>query len=476
MATTTVTGTGGLSTKANGSEPGVHYAQNVTEMNEVVCYTPSMMLSNGVWSGESPMAFTIPVFVVQLTIIIVTSRILVFVLRPLRQPRVVSEILTGLILGPSVIGRYTNFGELFFPLRSVSVLETMANLGLLYFLFLVGVEMDLSMIKRTGKKALAVALGGMFLPFLVGTFAAFYYFNNQVHPGTFLLFVGVCLSVTAFPVLARILAELKLLNTDLGRVAISAAVINDLLSWILLALAIALSESRGSALIALWVVLSGTTFIFFCLYAVRPTVTWMIKRTPEGEPMSDINLSFILAGVMLSGVLTDAIGIHAIFGAFVYGLVIPNGQLGATLIDKLEDFVSGLLLPIFFAISGLRANIASIQDVGACVVLITIILLACAGKVAGTLFICRIYGMPYREGLSLGMLMNTKGLVEMIVLNVGREQKVSAPLRRQGHGAQGSPRTHRALFFHKRVPLDLHHLALSKGTDNFNTSLLSLRI
>ncbi|KAL6013183.1 hypothetical protein ACLOJK_003675 [Asimina triloba] len=407
------------------SSPGLVNAQNVTDVNQVVCYTPSMMLSNGMWNGKSPLSFTIPVFVIQLTLIILTSRILVFLLKPFKQPRVVAEILAGLVLGPSVMGRVGNFGRLFFPLRSVSVLETMANLGLLYFLFLVGVEMDLSVIRRTGKKAMAIAVGGMILPFFVGFISTIRKgaADISVHRGTFVLFVGVCITITAFPVLARILAELKLLNTDLGRIAISSSIINALICWILLALAIALSENNGNVLVAFWIIISGATFIFFCIYVVRPLILWVIKRTPDGEPINEMFVSFILAGVMLSGFVGDAIGIHAVFGSFVYGLVIPSGPLGASLIERLEDFISGVLLPLFFAISGLRADIAIVTDVDLAMTVVVTVLFSCVGKVFGTVVTCRMLGMPVREGLSLGMLLNTKGMVEMIILNVGREQK-----------------------------------------------------
>lgn len=325
------------------------------------------------------------------------------------------------------MGRSVVLAKAVFPPRSITVLETMANVGLLYFLFLVGVEMDLSIIKRTGRKAMVIAVAGMVLPFIVGITTSFIFRHSSknIQEATFLLFLGVALSVTAFPVLARILAELKLLNTELGRVAMSSAIVNDMCAWILLALAIALAENQGNALASLWVVLSGTAYVLFCLFAVRPAIGWIIRRTPEGETVSEFYICAILTGVMVSGFVTDAIGIHSIFGAFVFGLVIPNGHLGASLIEKLEDFVAGLLLPLFFAVSGLRTDVSTITALSTWGYLILVIVLSCAGKVVGTLVIALFYDMPFREGFSLGMLMNTKGLIEMIVLNVGRDQKVS---------------------------------------------------
>ncbi|GER40847.1 Cation/H(+) antiporter 15 [Striga asiatica] len=392
----------------------------------IVCYAPTMITTNGIWQGDNPLDYSLPLFILQLTLVVVTTRLLVIALKPLRQPRVISEILGGIILGPSVLGQSRKFANTVFPLRSVMILETMANVGLLYFLFLVGVEMDIAVIKRTGKRAIVIAIAGMVLPFLIGVSFAFMLHQSTefVRLGTFILFLGVALSVTAFPVLARILAELKLLNTDIGRVAMSAALINDVCAWILLAFAIALAENEAMSLASIWVILSSTLFVVFNVYVVRPIISWMIQRTPEGEPISEFCICLILTGVMISGFVTDAIGTHSVFGAFVFGLIIPNGPLGVTLIERLEDFVSGLLLPLFFAISGLKTNIGSIKGVATWVVLGIVIVLACAGKVAGTLLVSLYYKIPFYEGLTLGLLMNTKGLVEMIVLNVGKDQKV----------------------------------------------------
>ncbi|GJT53196.1 cation/H(+) antiporter 15, partial [Tanacetum coccineum] len=373
-----------------------------------------------------PLNYSLPLFLLQLILVVVTTRVLVFLLKPLRQPRVISEILGGVILGPSVMGRSKTFANAVFPLRSVMVLETMANIGLLYFLFLVGVEMDIAVIRRTGRKAIYIAFAGMILPFLMGiSFSFLLHQGTQgVKQGTFILFLGVALSVTAFPVLARVLAELKLLNTEIGRIAMSSALVNDMCAWILLALAIALAENENVNLATLWVVLSSAGFIVFCVFVVRPMISWVISKTPEGESVNDFYIGIILTGVMISGFITDAIGTHSVFGAFIFGLVIPNGPLGVTLIERLEDFVSGILLPLFFAISGLKTSIGAIDGADTWAILALVIILACAGKVAGTLLVALIYQMPFYDGVTLGLLMNTKGLVEMIVLNVGKDQKV----------------------------------------------------
>ncbi|PIA61618.1 hypothetical protein AQUCO_00300855v1 [Aquilegia coerulea] len=395
--------------------------------SQVICYAPNMVTTNGVWQGGNPIDYALPVFILQITCIVVITRVLVFVLKPLRQPRVISEIIGGILLGPSVLGNIPFFSDLIFPMKSIMVLETMANLGLLYFLFLVGVEMDLAVIKRTGRKAMVIAVGGMFVPFAIGTCFALIFKrgndNEKANHISFLLFLGVAVSVTAFPVLARILAELKLLNTELGRIAMSSALINDMFAWIILALAIAIAEKNTPAWATIGVLGCSVAFVLFCIFIVRPAIHWIIRHTPEGENFNEVYICLILTGVMISGFITDCIGTHSIFGAFVYGLVIPNGPLGATLIEKLEDFVSGLLLPLFFAISGLRTDFGKVEGKN-WLSFLSILLLACASKVGVTLLLALYYQMPFQEGLALGLLMNTKGLIEMIILNVGRDQQV----------------------------------------------------
>ncbi|XP_019415649.1 PREDICTED: cation/H(+) antiporter 15-like [Lupinus angustifolius] len=403
-----------------------HYNASATE-EYIVCYAPTMITTNGIWQGDNPLNYSLPLFILQLSLVVSATRIFVFILKPFRQPRVISEVLGGLVLGPSVLGQSSAFAEAVFPLRSVMVIETMANVGLLYFLFLVGVEMDITILKSVGKKAVSAAIAGMILPFMIGAAFSFILhrrYDNHMSQGTYILFLGVALSVTAFPVLARILAELKLINTELGRLALSAALINDVCAWILLAFAITLAENRTTSLASIWVLLSSAAFVAFCAYAVRPAASWIVKKTPEGESFSEFYISIILAGVMFSGVITDAIGTHSVFGAFVFGLAIPNGPLGVTLVEKLEDFVSGLLLPLFFAISGLKTNIGLVRGYCTWTILVIIIFLACIGKIAGTVIVAFFCQMPIREGVTFGLLMNAKGLVEMIVLNVGKDQKV----------------------------------------------------
>ncbi|XP_071687020.1 cation/H(+) antiporter 18-like [Rutidosis leptorrhynchoides] len=392
------------------------------------CLPPMKATSHGVFQGDTPLHSALSLVILQMVLVITFTRVLAYLMKPLRQPRVVAEIVGGVLLGPSALGRNKAFLHAVFPPRSLTVLDTLANLGLLFFLFLVGLELDLNSLRRTGKKALCIAMAGISLPFVLGTGVSFILIGTieeNVSEGPFIVFMGVAMSITAFPVLARILAELKLLTTDVGKMAMSAAAVNDVVAWILLALAVALSGTGRSPLVALWVFLCATGFVLMCSFLVPPLFKWMSQRCPDGEPVDELYVCATLGGVLAASFVTDTIGIHALFGAFVIGVLIPKeGAFVGALVEKVEDLVSGLFLPLYFVSSGLKTNVASIKGARSWGLLVLIIITACFGKIAGSVGVSLVCKIPFMEALAIGLLMNTKGLVELIVLNIGKDRGV----------------------------------------------------
>ncbi|GMH30082.1 hypothetical protein Nepgr_031925 [Nepenthes gracilis] len=391
--------------------------------------------SNGVWEGDNPLNSAFPLLIIQTTLILIVSRFLALLFKPLRQPKVIAEIVGGIVLGPSVLGRSETYMNKMFPTWSTPILETVASIGLLFFLFLVGLELDLNSVRRSGSRAFSIAAAGISLPFICGFGIAVVFRKvvagaDKAGYGQLFVFMGVALSITAFPVLARILSELKLLTTRVGETAMAAAAFNDVVAWILLALAIALAGDGGnthkSPIISLWVLLCGVAFVVFMIFAVQPIMRWVAGKCPsEQDVLDEVYICLTLGGVLVSGFITDLIGIHSIFGAFVFGLMIPkDGYFATRLTERIEDFVTSLLLPLYFASSGLKTNVASIKGGPSWGLLVLVITTACAGKVIGTTLAAMICRIPARESLTLGVLMNTKGLVELIVLNIGKEKQV----------------------------------------------------
>lgn len=392
------------------------------------CPSPMKATSNGIFQGDNPLDFALPLAILQICLVLVVTRGLAFLLRPLRQPRVIAEVIGGILLGPSALGRNKGYLNAVFPPKSITVLDTLANIGLLFFLFLAGLELDVKSLRQSGKKVLAIAVTGITLPFALGIGTSFILrgtINKGVNATAFLVFMGVALSITAFPVLARILAELKLLTTDVGRMAMSAAAINDVAAWILLALAIALSGDNLSPVVPLWVFLCGCGFVIGAYLIVPPIFKWISRRCHEGEPVDELYICATLAAVLAAGLVTDVIGIHAMFGAFVIGVLLPKeGPFAGELVEKVEDLVSGLFLPLYFVSSGLKTNVATIQGIQSWGLLVLVIFTACFGKIVGTFIVSLLWKIPKNEALALGFLMNSKGLVELIVLNIGKDRKV----------------------------------------------------
>jgi len=327
------------------------------------------------------------------------------------------------------MGRIPGFANTIFNPASLAYLNLVSNLGLIFFLFLVGLELDPAQVVKRAKFALGITFAGMVLPLGVGAAVSYVLYeelgsNNTVGFGQFLLFCGVAMSITAFPVLARILAEQKLLTTKVGFLTICAGAVGDVVAWILLALVVSIINS-ASRITPLYVVLLSIAWTLILVFVARPMFVFMIRVTKSQDEPSQTMMAFTLAVVLISAFITDVIGVHAIFGAFLVGLIIPNETGFADGVTKrIEDLVSVIFLPIYFALSGLKTQVGLLDNgrIWGLVILTTFV--ACFGKIVGCTAAAKVQGMEWRESFAIGILMNCKGLIELIVLNIGYDAGV----------------------------------------------------
>ncbi|KAI9500026.1 Sodium/hydrogen exchanger family-domain-containing protein, partial [Coemansia spiralis] len=385
-------------------------------------------------AGRNPIQYSasnpLPLFIVQLLIIVCLCRFLHLFLKRIYQPTVISEVIGGIILGPTVLSRWTAFQKNVFPTDSLAILTLVSNFGLVLFLFMVGLELDPKALKRNLHRCVAISAAGMLLPFGLGVAVSYAIYKILMDSKgsfvIFLLFTGVAMAITAFPVLARILTEQNLLKTTVGSIAISAASIDDVVSWCLLALVIALTNN-ATGLTALWVFLVGAGYVLFILFVVRPIYCWYLTRTGclNGRDPSQTVLFITFMMVLVSAFFTDIIGIHPIFGGFIIGVIVPHsGGFAIKVTEKIEDVVQIFFLPIYFVLSGLKTNLSDLSDGKTWGLVILVCAVAFIGKIGGCTLAARFSKYTWRESLTIGFLMNCKGLVELIVLNIGLDAGV----------------------------------------------------
>ncbi|XP_059637554.1 cation/H(+) antiporter 15-like [Cornus florida] len=390
------------------------------ELNRTVpCYAATIFSENGIWHGTNPLVQVIPLFIAQQAFAIFWNRLVLLAFKPFKQPRFVAEVIGGILLGPSGLGRSETFSKKLFPPLGFKVLDPMAHFALVYHAFLIGLETDLEAIPQAGKRAFSVAIAGIIFPFILGA-CLFIPFRDKSSSPVDFIFWASTLTVTGCSVLGRTLDKLKILQTDMARTALSASVINDLGARFLLSVAIALS---GGLSTIHWTFFSTLAFMLLSVFYLRPALLWVLHRKPEGEGFSEYYISSVLVGVGLCGVLTDALGTHPIVGAFAFGLAIPRGELEATIVDRLEEFVSAFLMPLFFAVCGLKTDIDTIVDNTSLAMVLLVIVLASSAKIVSTVlasFLCKI---EIKEAMTLGLVMNTKSILAVIILYLGLEQR-----------------------------------------------------
>lgn len=370
--------------------------------------------------------------VVQAILLVTAARLLGLLTRWMGQPMVVAEIVAGIILGPSLLGVISpSTLHTLFPPSSMGGLDLVSQLGLVLFMFLVGLELDPKLLKGRGHSSVVISHSSILVPFGLGALAALFLYPRLSSPSvpfvSFVLFLGTAMSITAFPVLARMLTDRHLLGTKLGSIAITCAAVDDVTAWCLLAFVVSVARATGIAS-ALWTTGFAVSFILVMLLGVRPFLNRLSKRVASREGLNQNLVALVLVLLLASAWVADAIGIHALFGAFIFGATLPKeGGLARSLAEKLEDLVVVLLLPLFFAYSGLRTQIGLLNTPGAWGMTGLLILVASVGKFGGGALAAKLTKLSWKESSAIGLLMNTRGLVELIVLNVGLDLGVLSP-------------------------------------------------
>jgi len=367
-----------------------------------------------------------------LAAILLATRIFGWLAQRIRQPQVVGEMIAGIVLGQSLFARFFpgSFAYVF-PPTVLPALSVLSQLGLLLFMFAVGLEVDLDRILKQRSTVILISNVSIILPLLLGVGLATMLYpqfaGEQTSFISFALFMGTAMSVTAFPVLARILKELNLLGTELGTMAISCAAIDDISAWLLLAVLTAMVRSSQSwhhfAMTALFLVV----FIFVMLIPVSRLAAYLEFRRQRNEAGMAV-ISLLILFMLASSWTTEQLGVHALFGAFMAGVVIPkNGDFTAKVVDRIESVSLAVLLPLFFALTGLRTRIDLLTDKTMWGYALLIIATAVIGKLAGAAFTARAMGMDWKNSFGLGVLMNTRGLVELVILNAGLDLGILSP-------------------------------------------------
>ena len=372
------------------------------------------------------------ILLAQITTIILVARFFGWVFKKIGQPSVIGEIIAGIVLGPSLLGMYfPEFSATLFPVESLGNLKFLSQIGLILFMFVIGMELDIKVLKNKANEAVVISHASIVIPFALGIGLSYFVYKNFAPPGvkflSFSLFMGIAMSITAFPVLARIVQERGIHKTKLGAIVITCAAADDITAWCILAVVIAIVKA-GTFVSSLYVISLAISYVVVMLFIVKP----FLKRIGELYGSKDSLVKPVVAifflTLILSSYATEVIGIHALFGAFMTGAIMPDVPKFRTIfIEKVEDVSVILLLPLFFVFTGLKTEIGLINDPFLWQVTGFIILVAVVGKFLGSALAAKFVGQNWRDSLTIGALMNTRGLMELIVLNIGLELKVLTP-------------------------------------------------
>src|SRR6266481_9225883 len=353
------------------------------------------------------------------------------VFRNAHQPPVVGEILAGILLGPSLLGRLAPGASAYlFPPAVGPFLNIIAQVGVILYMFLVGLELDPALLRKRGHATVAISHASIIAPFLLGALIALMLYprlsTSDVPFTCFSLFLGVSMSVTAFPVLARILTDRKIHKTRMGAIALTCAAVDDVTAWCMLAFVVSVATAQKTGAVTTLAMALG--YIILMLVVIRPGMVRLSLVYGNRGRLTQGVLAAIFVALLLSASATELIGIHAVFGAFALGAMIPHDSgMARELTDRLEDIVIVLLLPAFFAYTGLRTQIGLVNGWEQWMICALIVLVASLGKFGGSVIAARVTGLNWRDSSALAVLMNTRGLMELIVLNIGLEMNVISP-------------------------------------------------
>lgn len=363
----------------------------------------------------------------QFIVILLVVQVFGVLCRRIGQQWVIGEILAGLALGPSLLGAlWPSLQAAIFPVNVLPTLQTLGDIGLILYMFSLGARLDTNVMLGQSRKALVASLSGILLPMILGSALAFFLYPDQAGPratlASFALLMGTSISVTAFPVLARFLTEKQLIGTPIGTLALTCAAVGDVVAWCLLALVVAVIHSSGVASVLLTL---GTVILFVMVMfiGVRPFLFQVEHHLRSPQALIVLTMMLLLG----SAFITNVVGIHPIFGAFVMGIILPRRAVYINFIRHIDKINDVLFLPLFFVYSGLRTQIGLISSPNLWLVCLIILLIACAGKIVGGTLSVRWMGDSWKSSLTLGILMNTRGLVELIVLNIGLDLGILSP-------------------------------------------------
>lgn len=364
------------------------------------------------------------ILLLQITTIIIVARILGWVFKKIGQPTVIGEILAGIILGPSLLGAYMpEVSAFLFPEKSLGNLQVLSQIGLVLFMFVIGLELNLKVLRNKAHEAVVISHASIIIPFAAGVALSYFIYTthapDHIAFSSFSLFLGISMSITAFPVLARIIQERGMQKTRLGSIAITCAAADDITAWCLLAVVIAIVKA-GSFVSSIYTIILAVAYVLLMIKVVRPTLAKLAKYYGSTDIMPTSAIAVFFLVLLISSFATEVIGIHALFGAFMAGTIMPENQkFRRMFIEKIEDIALVLLLPLFFVITGLRTEIGLLNDWESWKVTGLIILVAVLGKFLGSAIAARFVGQSWKDSLTIGTLMNTRGLMELVVLNIG---------------------------------------------------------